>query len=496
MNIMNTLQKIIHGMFLSFLLSGCTDWLTVEDVDKYTESQVYTSEENIQQALNGIYIGMGDNTLYGRDLSIGAVELIGQQYALSGSTSEVNSYKNSMLNYNYSTDVAKSKFVSIWTKAYSSILNVNNFIDRLSKTEGVIIQEKKDILLGEAYGLRAYLHLDLLRLFGPVYLTDSTNISIPYRKEAKIEYSERIAANEVMSYIIGDLDRSIDLLKNDPVTSLGAMAVPKDSLTTEQKNTPDFYRFRNRRLNYYAASTLKVRALMYRNDKEKAAELAKSLLETSAIPEKFPWATDKVVFKNLKEDRIFSSEVIFGVHAFSMYENWTTLFSPAATSASSLYVATLENMEKLYELTGSGAFSYCSDWRSKNWLPYTQDSQYLVTYKLSKSTSETTFWYFQPLIRKAELYYVLAECESDIAYVNEVRTNRGLKKVEDIRPSYTIDDEIRDEFRREMHNEGQIFFYYKRRALNTIPGGSSDIGVSMSPNRYVIPVPDSEKSSF
>lgn len=492
MILMNTLNKILQVLLLAFLISGCTDWLTVEDMDKFTESQVFTSETNIQQALNGIYIGMGENTLYGRDLSVGTVELLGQQYALSGASSEKNVLKYSMLNYVYSTETAKSKFLSIWTKAYSAILNVNNFINKLDKTEGVITTAKKDILLGEAYGLRAYLHLDLLRLFGPVYLTDSTSISIPYRKEAKIEYNERIAANEVMGYIMSDLNRSIDLLKNDPVVTLGVMTLPEDSLTADQKATPEFYRYRNRRINYYAASTLKVRALMYRNDKIAAAELAKSLLESSAVPEKFPWAKNEKVFLNNQEDRIFSTEVLFGVHASSMYENWTDLFSPGKTDASSLYAGPTENLEKLYELSGSGSFSLCNDWRSKNWLPYTQDSKYMVTYKLSKSTTETTFWYFQPLIRKAELYYTLAECERDIAYLNEVRTKRSVKKVEDIRPNYDIDEETQDEFRREMFNEGQIFFYYKRRAMLSIPNGSSSGNISMSSAKYIIPIPNSE----
>lgn len=489
---MNTLQKIAHGMLLTFLLSGCTDWLKVEDMDKFTESQVYTSETNIKQALNGIYIGMGENALYGRDLSVGTIELLGQQYAASGASLDNSVLKYSMLTYNYTTDTAKNKFLSIWTKAYSAILNINNFIDKLDKTEGIISSEKKDILLGEAYGLRAYLHLDLLRLFGPIYLTDSTSISIPYRKEAKIEYNEQIAANEVMGFILSDLNRSIDLLKNDPVITLGTMAMPEDSLTNAQKETPEFYRYRNRRLNYYAANALKVRALMYGNNKTEAAKLAKSLLEPTNVPEKFPWATNRTVFLDLQEDRIFSTEVLFGLHASNMYDNWTDLFSPGKTNASSLYASPTENMEKLYELAGSGSFSLCTDWRSKNWMPYTQDSKYMVTYKLAKSTKETTFWYFQPLIRKAELYYVLAECEEDIAYVNEVRANRSIKNVEDIRSTFDLEEEIQNEFRREMHNEGQIFFYYKRKNLDEIPSGSSDSNTSMSTTKYVIPIPDSE----
>lgn len=491
-----TLQKIIQGVIMTVLLSGCTGWLTVDDVDKLTESQIFSSESNIEKALNGIYLGLGENALYGRDLSVGTIELLGQQYALGGASADENVLKHSMLNHNYVTDAAKSKFLSIWTQAYNSILNINNFIEKLSKTEGIISSTEKELLLGEAYGLRAYLHLDLLRLFGPVYLTDSTGISIPYRKEAKIEYNEQIAANEVMTNIMSDLNRSIDLLKHDPIITLGVMAMPESSLSATQQATPEFYRYRNRRLNYFAANILKVRALMYRNNKTEASELAKSLIDVSSLSEKFPWAENNAVFDTGMEDRIFSSEVLFGVHAASMYENWTNLFSPGKTDARYLYATTVENMEKLYELAGTGTFSLCADWRSKNWSAYSRDAAYMITYKLARSDRETTFWYFQPLIRKAELYYVLAECERDITYIDDVRVNRSIKKVEDIRPVYDIDEEIREEYRREMHNEGQIFFYYKRRNLSEIPSGSSSGTVSMTSANYVIPIPDSEKSSY
>lgn len=496
MRLKNIFQRIIQGVVLVVLLPGCTEWLAVEDVDKLTESQVFSSETNIQKTLNGIYLSIGANELYGRDLSVDAIELLGQQYALAEATADVNVLKHNMLNHNYTTETAKAKFKTIWYQAYNSILNINNFINMLNKTEGVISSAKKELLLGEVYGLRAYLHLDLLRLFGPIYLTDSTGISIPYRTETKIEYNERIAANEVMTYILGDLNRSIDLLKNDPITTLGVMAVTEDRLTAEQQEMPEFYRYRNRRLNYFAANALKVRVLMYRNDKLEAAKLAKTLLEASTLTEKFPWAENNAVFDSGTEDRIFSSEVLFGVHAANMYNIWTALFSPGNTDAKNLNVTAAQNMEKLYELAGSGTFSLCTDWRSKNWLPYTRNAVYMVSYKLAKSDKETTFWYYQPLIRKAELYYVLAECERDVAYIDEVRVHRGIKKIEDIRPIYDTDDEIHDEFRREMHNEGQMFFYYKRRNMSEIPSGSTSGTVSMTKDKYVIPVPDSEKSSY
>ena len=47
----------------------------------------------------------------------------------------------------------------------------------------VIGSNNKDVLMGEAYGLRAYLHFDLFRLFGPRW-EDRSNINkiLPYSR--------------------------------------------------------------------------------------------------------------------------------------------------------------------------------------------------------------------------------------------------------------------------------------------------------------------------
>lgn len=486
---LNLSGTILPLLSLVVLLSGCSDWLNVDPIDKISENQVYSSEQNIQQALNGIYLQMGKNALYGQDLSVSTLELLGQQYASDSETGTTLKYY--LLNHVYTTDVVKNKLLSIWSESYSAILNINNFIDNINNVaEGVIGRDRKILLLGEAYGLRAYLHLDLLRLFGPVYQTSPSALSIPYRDRPIIEYSERISAAEVMGKILTDLDVSINYLKDDPVITEGVMALPEDSLSSSQKKIDKFYRYRNRRMNYYAASALKVRALMYQGDKESAASLANTLLASSAIPDKFPWASNEDVFRIKKQDRIFSKEVLFGIHSQYMYSNWTEMFSPGITVVSALYAPLTQNIETLFEVS-PGQLPLCTDWRSKNWLSYS-NAEYSVTYKLSKSTDETDFWYFQPLIRKAELYYALAECEGKVSHLDEVRTNRNIKKVEELRPDYNLDNEIQNEFIREMHNEGQIFFFYKRKNLETIPSGSSASVVSMSESKYVAPVPQRE----
>ena len=54
---------------------------------------------------------------------------------------------------------------------------------------------------------------------------------------------------------------------------------------------------------------------------------------------------------------------------------------------------------------------------------------------------------------------------------------------------------IRAEYVREFIGEGQLFFYYKRNALQHIPdGGTVNTIKNISLDSYVFPLPDSETS--
>ena len=54
---------------------------------------------------------------------------------------------------------------------------------------------------------------------------------------------------------------------------------------------------------------------------------------------------------------------------------------------------------------------------------------------------------------------------------------------------------IRAEYVREFVGEGQLFFYYKRNGLQTIPDGATASGtMNVQLTDYVFPLPDSETS--
>ena len=134
-----------------------------------------------------------------------------------------------------------------------------------------------------------------------------------------------------------------------------------------------------------------------------------------------------------------------------------------------------------------------NDYRyTTTWLNSTKG--FRVFYKFADIVDQTKPWHFlQPLIRKSEMYYILAETETDpdvaLDYLNTVRYNRGLP---DLVSGSDIISEIRKEYQKEFWGEGQLFFYYKRNNITDVPVGTSGYTWNTTTPVYMVPLPLSE----
>ena len=100
-----------------------------------------------------------------------------------------------------------------------------------------------------------------------------------------------------------------------------------------------------------------------------------------------------------------------------------------------------------------------------------------------------------PVIRLTEMHYIVAEYyarkgQFTEAYqeLNDLRATRGL---EALTVRGTFDEFVTDlveDARREWISEGQLFYYYKRQNLSSIPFTAQ----TMNRDTYVFPVPDNE----
>ena len=84
-----------------------------------------------------------------------------------------------------------------WNKAYSLILNCNLLLENLENPEVKFTGDNYKVIKGETLALRAMLHFDLLRLFGPVYSRNKELPAIPYYKKYSVTPNAVLSASEV-----------------------------------------------------------------------------------------------------------------------------------------------------------------------------------------------------------------------------------------------------------------------------------------------------------
>ncbi|WP_426330191.1 RagB/SusD family nutrient uptake outer membrane protein [Pedobacter sp. R-06] len=470
------IPKYLYIIALSVIVvfvSGCKKYLNIQPEDKYTQEQVFSNELAVQQALNGLYFNLSSGTLYGVNMTNTTLELMAQRYNVSLNSTTVASYQQFQL-YTYTDANTLSVYDNIWTSTYSTITKANAFILNLKEAEdrGIISHSNAGLLKGEAIGIRAMLHFDMLRIFGPVYLVSPDAKAIPYYKNADAVKKEVLTAKQVLDSVSADLATAKALLAGDPVINGGVI------------NGSNFYSsHRNQRLNYYAVEALQARVFLYAGKRPEANQAARLVLQQG---EKwFPWLPYTSIVNNPSPDRIFSTEVLFGVYNQDMYTNQTALFSPELNN---LLTPLPERLTSTFE-GNQNDYRYYTTW--------VDGIKGRTFFKFADLADKTKPWRFiQPLIRKSELYYIIAETETDpsaaINFLNTARFNRGLVNLP---PTASLDAEIQKEYQKEFWGEGQLFFYYKRKNRTSIPSAvSPTANISMNTAKYVLPLPLSETS--
>lgn len=124
--------------------------------------------------------------------------------------------------YAYDSKTSKDRFETVWKTTYSQISNLNAILEHCGDGNPVLPELYYKLIKGEALGLRAMLHFDMLRLFGPLW-TEKEQASIPYQTSSERIVEPLLSADSVLNCVLTDLTRAADLLKDvDPVITDGA----------------------------------------------------------------------------------------------------------------------------------------------------------------------------------------------------------------------------------------------------------------------------------
>jgi len=473
------LYKITFVFLVSFTAISCSDFLDVVPQDQILEDQTYSSEAGIQNVHNGIYLQLAAKNLYGKQLTMDAVEILGQQYNMGGSHN-----KSKIATYAYAESIPKATFSGIWESAFTTILSANKFLESIDEHAGIVSTEKANLLKGEAIAIRAMLHFDMLRLYGPIYKVAPADPAIPYYDVAQTTNNPLLPAKDVIAKIIADLDLAQSLLANDPILTNG-----RYNASAAFDANPYYSANRGQRMNLMAVKCLKARVLLYSGDKPAASVVANEIINIVKTNPIVSWTPYLEATNSANPDRIFSAENFFALSDYTLYTKQKELFD-ATLSDFDIYAPMLSRLNAVFE-------SNDNDYRSlPTWkIPITGGKTQKTFYKYEDVSDKTKLSRFQiPMFKLSEMYLIAAETATvpadGIAFLNTLRFNRGLTNVA---ATAVLATEITKEYRKEFMGEGQLFFYYKRINSATIPNGSAASGnVTMTALQYIVPLPDAE----
>lgn len=479
------MKKIIYTMIIACttLFASCDSWLEVKPYDQIAEGELQKSEEGYQKMLNGIYIDLNSDALYGQTLSVEMIEVMGGAYTIGTDNSVWGNYKD-LSSYQYNTEYWRNRLDQTWNKAYALILNCNKILETIDGNKNLFTDGSYYIIKGEALALRAMLHFDMLRLFGPVYSKDSDKKAIPYYTKQTNSPEPILTAQEVMEKITTDYEDALNYLANDPVKTEGTM------MSSTEDGSSNFLRYRALRLNYYAVEALMARAYLYMGNKTEAFKYATDVIKT-ADQNIFPFVDKNLVIGSPADpDRIFSSEVLFALTNTSRGTIHKNFFDPSRLPN---YVFRMDDSMMSNLVYGGAATTggYQDDYRYRACWMATGSNRYFYKYSdmVANGSIQNTMI---PMVRLGEMFLIAAESQSGdlkagVKYVNALRRNRGVANLTTLTP-----DLLKYEYIRELYGEGQLFFLYKRLNSDIITSATSSKNPKASDLIFVVPLPDTE----
>lgn len=464
----NTIRIILFGLMGLLSFSSCQKWLDVQPEDKFTKDQIYNTEAGVLEAYNGLLLKLAADNLYGNKMTLTNLEVMAHRYRITSSTNPLIDFQE----FQYTEVSPKVFFSGVWSGLYSTIANINDFTTVLPTVENGMSTHLKQLLIGESIGLRAFLHFDLLRIFGPAYTEESKTLeAIPYVDKLSTEIQPFLSSELVVSKILADITTAKQILSAEDVKSLA------DSMS-----------YKNNRFNYYAVVALEARVQQWAGNKEAALAAAQEVIDAE---DNFPWIThQKITANGANPDRKFFTEVIFSIFNNKLYDVQKEKFDSNLQESDILATGQNNLVNLVYE-------NNVSDYRyTYSWPEATTGVAYRTFVKYQDITDKTiTSRYMVPLIRISEMYYIAAESTTDqaqaLSYLNTVRNHRNLSA--NITDYAQFENELTKEYMKEFYGEGQLWYFYKRKQkTNIFSVNTGDNKLNVTNAAYSVAIPEEE----
>lgn len=452
------MKYILSTILVALCISSCTDWLDVEPKTNIREGRLFGNEQGFKEALTGAYILSSNPVLYGKELSYGFLDQLAQRYVNPVNVDlQLDVTKPTFYDFSLSSRTTVRYTNSIWSESYNVIANLNNLIENVETNgERITTPGLRDIIHGEALGLRAFLHFDLLRMFGPIYKSNSSDKAIPYRTKFDREIKKLLPASEVVELILADLKKAESLLANDP------MDISYDRPSAGLTQDPFLYR-RSKRMNKFAVKALMARVYLYKGDLNEAKAKATEVInaEDSKGKRIFEFVTDNAKDHLLSKELIFAlsmDKTDFPMRARGDFDGSQFSFFNAGdrTRLNEMFDVKVDGVNDI-RMREAGGFTVTTVTTTTQ--KYRQDNAY-------ESVNSTI-----PLIRLSEMYYILSEATADLdesaRVLSQVRKARAIESLRPFKDDAEKLAHLEKEYRKEFYAEGQLWFFLKRHGYPT-----------------------------
>ena len=472
---------------VALAFTSCNKWLDVQPELEMRKTTMFENEQGFKDVLIGAYIRMATPSLYGLNTSIVLPELMAQHW--TPVTSTLSAYLSS---FDFTQTASKDLLETIWLQYYQTILNVNSILDDIDAKKDFFANGNYEIIRGEALGLRAYLHLEVLRIWGcvPGKIVPGDK-AIPYVKTVTKDPNKLVALTykEVQDNIIADLNASEQLLATDPIlTYSNAVLNSPSTLAGIDKTKPypadDFHFFRQLRFNYYAVRATKARYYLWIGDKVNALDNALVVInaKNTDATAKFTLGSESAANNGqltFPTEHILSVDNTLATQTLtSIFFNNTTAYTQNTTYLNTAFESTLHTSDIRYKSNRL--------WELRV-IPLAGNFNFFKKYNYTDSKTAVRI---MPLIRLAEMYFIATECGRPDLF-RDYRIARVLDASIDgkLTTDAAIKDCLEKEYRKDFYGEGQMFFFYKRLAYTKF---TWPVVKDVTEANYKLPIPQSQ----
>lgn len=480
---MNKIYYLL-SLLLALPLSSCNDWLDVNPRSQIKSDVLFETEDGFKQATNGVYIRLAQTDLYGKNANMYIPETMARMWTVPTQNANLTMY--SVANYDFTESGAEDLNEETLSAYYNAIAQCNDILENLNNTDIHFTYDNDKFIRGELVGLRAFLHLDVLRQWGPYPDNVSgSETAIPYVTEMTNDVSKLRSKtwDEVVSLIENDLNEAESILGEvDPyiyadVDSLNSTYAPSYYVGKGTMPKDEWQTQRQARFNYYAVLGTKARFYHWIGDTENAVKYAKMVVDD----EKFKLCTSSTITWTLKPEYLFGTDNI----------NMLTDIEADFDSENASFTQAEKSITTAYE---SSTTIGAGDIRgNRYWEKHTYGNG-TSTYVFCKfiGNEQTASDKRVPLLRYAEMYLILIEdlpLAEALTYFEDYRLARGLH--ESLTNTMFASEssrlaQLEKEWRKEFYGEGLMFTFYKKHHYTSLTWPSS---VQLPDNAFIIPMP-------